>query len=280
MDSIEERVSRLEHHEMHEHCNEEKENDMDIAALMAMMNNNKNMDLPGLLALCKEQGGNEGGFGGNGAMWLILILILFMGNNGGGLFGNNRAAAAEAVGGVENLQIITSLYDRLASNQAATTAGFASQQTALCSSIAEVVGAVNNQGDRLYDATRNVGDAVRDCCCQMNAAITALGCKVEAVNSNVNLTRESINSRIALSEERNLNGQEKIMSAIALSEKNIICHVDTMAKDNIIREQAAKLQAFEAAAIARETSTNAVNNLENFIVRHYAPTNTCGCVAA
>lgn len=42
--------------EIHENT-EEKENNMnDIAGLLALMQGNKGMDLPGLLALCKDKG--------------------------------------------------------------------------------------------------------------------------------------------------------------------------------------------------------------------------------
>lgn len=56
----------------------------DIAGLMALMQNNKGMDLPGILALCQQKGyGREGGGWGDGMGLLVILLFFLMFNNGG-----------------------------------------------------------------------------------------------------------------------------------------------------------------------------------------------------
>lgn len=64
---------------------EDKESGMnDIAGLMALMQNNKGMDLPGILALCQQKGyGREGGGWGDGMGLLVILLFFLMFNNGG-----------------------------------------------------------------------------------------------------------------------------------------------------------------------------------------------------
>lgn len=50
----------------------------DIAGLMALMQNNKGMDLPGILALCQQKGyGREGGGWGT-EIWLKRIRVTSM----------------------------------------------------------------------------------------------------------------------------------------------------------------------------------------------------------
>lgn len=166
----------------------------DIAGLLALMQSNKGMDLPGLLALCKEKGYDKS-WGGEGMfMFVFLILFLFAGGGFGNLgnrFGPNAQADFAAAAGM-NLQDIIGLYDRLAANQTATQQGFQSLDTKLCSAISETIAAVRNQGDRTYDATRNVGDAVRDCCCTMQAKLAELGCKVDGLYGHTSLVGERL----------------------------------------------------------------------------------------
>lgn len=149
----------------------------DIAGLLALMQNNRNMDLPGLLALCQEKGYD--GMWGNNFMFIFLLFFL-MGNSGWSNWGNRTAA--EGLVGAEALNTITSLYDRISAAQASSDQGFSNLQTWLCQSIANVTNSIRDQGDRNYDATRNVGDAVRDCCCKMEAQLAILNCKVDGIS--------------------------------------------------------------------------------------------------
>ena len=78
-------MERLE--EKVEHLNEsEKETDMnDIAGLLALMQSNKGMDLPGLMALCKEKGYHNS-FGGEGSfLFIFLLFFLFAGGGWGNI---------------------------------------------------------------------------------------------------------------------------------------------------------------------------------------------------
>ena len=105
LESIGKHVERLSQHVGDLAHAEEVENDTkkentmgDIAGLLALMQGNKGMDLPGLLALCKEKGydrgwGNDGMF-----MFVFLILFLFAGGGWNNLGDRNQAAFAEMAG--------------------------------------------------------------------------------------------------------------------------------------------------------------------------------------
>ena len=111
---------------------EDKESGInDIAGLMALMQNNKGMDLPGILALCQQKGyGREGGGWGDGMGLLVILLFFLMFNNGG--WGNNgNKACAEGLVGADNCQRIIGLHDRISAAQAASTQGFFQLDTKL-----------------------------------------------------------------------------------------------------------------------------------------------------
>lgn len=253
----------------------------DIAGLLALMQNNKGMDLPGLLALCRDNGYGEGMWGNN--FMFIFLLFFLMGNGGWGGWGN-RAAAAEVIG-AENLNVITSLYDRISAAQAASDQGFSNLQTWLCQSISNVVNSVRDQGDRVYDATRNVGDAVRDCCCKLEAALAALNCKVDGLSRDIRESTSILSGKIDLAQERNLNamqamecrlsGQNKDLSSqIALGFERQACLIRDLAKDqemNELRKENANLKL----AQSQQWQTNTIlSQLKEFATTHYPPTAT------
>ena len=99
-----------------ENTNEKGENNMnDIAGLLALMQGNKGMDLPGLLALCKEKGYDRG-WGGEGMfLFVFLILFLFAGNGWNGLNRNQQQDFAAMAG--NNCQSIIGLHDRISAAQ-------------------------------------------------------------------------------------------------------------------------------------------------------------------
>ena len=191
----------------------------------------------------------------------------------GGTFGNNanKAAAMEATG-LADLNIVTSLYDRIAASQAATTSGFANATTELCSGFAETIGAVRNQGDRTYDATMSVAQQVQACCCQMEAKLASIQCGITGVARDVNDARLAINQSIALSEER-------VTNKIELGNERLACLIKDTAKDQelarLTRENC-KLenQITQANMInfATNNTATAVSNLETFFTKHYTPT--------
>ena len=76
---------------------ENKESSMnDIAGLLALMQGNKGMDLPGLLALCKEKG-YDTSFG-NSFMFVFLLFFLLVGGGWNSLGRNNQEAFAAMAG--------------------------------------------------------------------------------------------------------------------------------------------------------------------------------------
>ena len=177
----------------------------DFAGLLALMQNNRNMDLPGLLALCQEKGYD--GMWGNNFMFIFLLFFL-MGNGGWGNWGNRTAA--EGLIGAEALNTITSLYDRISAAQAASDQGFSNLQTWLCQSISNVVNSVRDQGDRNYDATRNVGDAVKDCCCKMQSELATINCKIDGVSRDIRESTGILAGKIELSQERTRNDMQSM----------------------------------------------------------------------
>lgn len=259
-----------EHH--HQHTGE---SGMNVADMFALMQSNKGMDLPGILALARENGGT------NQDWWWIILLFLFIGNNGGGLFGANRGAAEAALGGAENLQIVTSLYDRIASAQSTTEQGFSNLSTQLCESIAAVTASVRNQGDRTYDATMSVGNAVRDCCCKLEASLATLGCKIDSVSRDISAMGTRLSGDISLAYERVLNslqGMEGRLSLQAERNQNVtndkFCQLDNKINMNRLEDENARLREIVQGCRTNEAANTAVDRMERFLIAHYTPSTT------
>ena len=258
----------------------------DIAGLLALMQNNKGMDLPGLLALCRDNG--YGDAWGNNFMFIFLLFFL-MGNGGWGNWGNR--AAAEGIIGAENLSVITSLYDRISAAQAASDQGFSNLQTWLCQSIANVTNSVRDQGDRNYDATRNVGDAVRDCCCKMEALLATLTCKVDGVSRDIRESTAILGGKIDLAQERNLNAMQAMecrLKGEILENRRITelgferqaCLIRDTAKEqelDRLRRENADLKLSQSQTFQTNAITQA---LEQFAIAHYTPTKTTASTTA
>ena len=166
-----------------ENTNEKGENGMnDIAGLLALMQGNKGMDLPGLLALCKEKGYDRG-WGGEGMfLFVFLILFLFAGNGWNGLNRNQQQDFAAMAG--NNCQSIIGLHDRISAAQAVSTNGFTQLQTWLCESIANARAAMECR----------ILQSQKDCCCEMNQRFDRLECTINTnrlADENARLTREN-----------------------------------------------------------------------------------------
>lgn len=253
-------AEEMVHHHYHHKTGEGNMND--IAGLMALMQGNKGMDLPGLLALCKDKGYDKGGFGGEG-MFLFVFLILFL-FAGGNLGGANRAAAAGLVG-EDNCQRIIGIHDRISAAQAASTQGFQQVETNLCSSIAEVISAVRNQGDRSVEATNSVSRQLADCCCAMQQKMDAVLCAVKDVNRQVELSELRISTKI-----------DNLGAKTDLGFERLGCEMRTINAQNENARLARRVEELERNATANATATAAVSQVEKFLTAHYRP-NTCGC---
>lgn len=266
-----------------ENTNEKGENSMnDIAGLLALMQGNKGMDLPGLLALCKEKGYDRG-WGGEGMfLFVFLILFLFAGNGWNGLNRNQQQDFAAMAG--NNCQSIIGLHDRISAAQAVSTNGFTQLQTWLCESIANVTNSIRNQGDRAVDATRNVGDTVRDCCCKLEASLASLNCKVDGVSRDIRESSSLINAKIELEALKQENARAAMECRILQSQKDCCCEMNQrfdrlectintnrLADENarLTRENEALKDTIRGDRIADAT----VQRLENFAIQHYKVTN-------
>lgn len=171
-----------------ENTNEKGENNKnDIAGLLALMQGNKGMDLPGLLALCKEKGYDRG-WGGEGMfLFVFLILFLFAGNGWNGLNRNQQQDFAAMAG--NNCQSIIGLHDRISAARAAMECRILQSQ--------------------------------KDCCCEMNQRFDRLECTINTnrlADENARLQREND----ALKD--NLRGDRIADAAVSRVERFITNH--------------------------------------------------------
>lgn len=263
--------------------NKEKCNMNDIAGLLALMQNNRGTDLPGMLALCRDRG-YDSAFGNEGGFLTIFLLLFLLGNGGwGGLNAANRAAFQECAG--NSCQSIIGLHDRISAAQAVSTNGFQSLQTWLCESIANVTNSIRNQGDRAVDAARNVGDTVRDCCCKLEAALATLNCKVDGVSRDIRESSGLINAKIELEALKAENSRAAMECRIVQQQKDCCCEMNQRFDRLECTIQTNRL-ADENARLARENEAlkdtlrgdriadAAVSRLERFQLDHYTPTRT------
>lgn len=255
----------------------------DIAGLLALMQGNRGMDLPGLMALCKEKGYDRA-FGGEGMfMFVFLILFLFAGGGWNRLNGTQQADFAAMAG--NNCQEIIGIHDRISAAQAASTQGFQSIQTWLCESIANVTSSIRNQGDRAVDATRNVGDTVRDCCCKLEAALASLNCKVDGVDRSIREATSVLGGKIDLSQERTANAMQAMecrlsrqisdtQTQMALGFERQACLIRDTAKDQELARLTRENEALRDTVRGDRIAEKAISRLETFAINHYTPTRT------
>lgn len=221
---------------------EDKESGMnDIAGLMALMQNNKGMDLPGILALCQQKGyGREGGGWGDGMGLLVILLFFLMFNNGG--WGNNgNKACAEGLVGADNCQRIIGLHDRISAVRDCCCKVEAQLATVLCEirgvqrDIRESSGLINAKIELEALKAENAHAAMecrlvqaqKDCCCEMNQRFDRLDCKL-----------------------------------------------DNMQRDSEIARLTRENEALKNKAIADSTAASVVQSLQGFAISHYKPTQT------
>lgn len=255
--------------DMTEKFSEENTMNNDIAGLLALMQNNKSMDLPGLLALCRERGYSNA-FGNEGTFMTVFLLLILLGNGGwGGLNAANRAAFQECAG--NSCQNIIGLHDRISAAQTASTQGFIQLDSKICESIASVITAIRNQGDRAVDATHDLQTQMQNCCCQIERGLDAIGCEVRGVKSAVELSQERTMNALQAMECR-LTGQLKdTNSAMALGferQTNLINQKFSEQEMERLRRENCELKAQQMSSAS---SNAAVQALESFFLAHYKP---------
>lgn len=286
MDHISKSIDKLEDtisDAMNDHHSSKESSMNNLAGLLALIQGNRNMDIPGLLALCKERG-YDNGWGGEGMfMFVFLLLFLFAGNGWNGLNRNQQADFACHAG--SNCSQITGLYDRIYAAQAESAQGFNNLQTWLCQSIDAVNAATRDQGDRNYDATRNVGDAVRDCCCKLEAHLASLGCEVRGVQRDIREMGGLINAKVELEALKAENARSAMECRLSKQIEECCCETKQQFADLKCTINTNRL-ADENARLARENEAlkdtlrgdriadAAVHRLEKFAINHYTPTRT------
>jgi len=261
-----------------------KERDMgDIAGLLALMQGNKGMDLPGLMALAREKGYDKN-WGGEG-MFIFVFLLLFL-FAGGGWNGLNRGQQTDfaALAGT-NTEEMVGLHDRIADARAASSLGFQQLQTWLCESISNVISATRNQGDRIADVTRNVGDTVRDAAARLDLAVAGIVNRADSVARDVKEGNGLISAKIELEALKAENARNALESRVLQGQKDgfLILNQRFDQLENKMTNQAL---TEENARLTRENATlrdviredkiadKTVARLEGFALRNYAPTRT------
>ena len=263
---------------------EDKESNMgDIAGLLALMQGNKGMDLPGLLALCKEKGYDRG-WGGEGMfLFVFLILFLFAGGGWSNLGRGNQEAFAAMAG--NNCQEIIGLHDRIADARSVSQMGFQQLQTWLCESIANVTSTIRNQTEGTLVAVNNVGSVVRDCCCKLEAELASLNCKVDGVSRDIRESSSLINAKIELEALKQENARAAMENRILQNQKDCCCEMnqrfdrlECTIQTNRLADENARLtrenEALRDTIRGDKIADAAVARLEAFAINHYTPTRT------
>lgn len=270
------------HHYHHKASQENTSMNGDIAGLLALMQGNKGMDLPGLLALCKDKG-YANSFGGDGYfLWAFLLLFLFANGGWGGMSPQNRQAFAEAAG--SNCSQITGLYDRIYAAQSESATGFLNLDTKLCSSIASVIDAVRNQGDR-------VADMVSACCCKMEAQMSTILCEISGLSRDVRDVNTNLSAKIELEALKQENARAAMECRIGQKIDDCCCSTTQQIAElrsyiatNRLEDENARLhrKVEELSDILRgnRIADAAVAQLQNFALTNYTPTRTATAPAA
>jgi len=261
-----------------------KDKDMgDIAGLLALMQGNKGMDLPGLMALAREKGYDKN-WGGEG-MFIFVFLLLFL-FAGGGWNGLNRGQQADfpALAGT-NTEEIVGLHDRIADARAASSLGFQQLQAWLCESISNVISATRNQGDRIAGVARNVGDTVRDAAARLDLAVAGIVNRVDSVARDVKEGNGLMSAKIELEALKAENARNALESRVLQGQKDGFLLLNQRF-DQLENKMTNQALVEENARLTRENVTlrdviredkiadKTVARLEGFALRNYTPTRT------
>ena len=195
----------------------------------------------------------------------------------------NRAAFEEAAG--SNCSQITGLYDRIYAAQAESAQGFLNLDTKLCSSIASVIAAVRDQGDRTYDATRNVGDTMRDCCCKLEAQLATVLCEINGVSRDIRDVNTNLSAKIELEALKAENARAAMECRLTQQQKDCCCEInqrfdrlECTISTNRLEDENARLarKVEELSDVVRgdRIAQAAVAQLQNFALNNYTPTRT------
>lgn len=266
LDKIHEGVEDINKHiDSKEKCNMN-----DIAGLLALMQNNRGTDLTGMLALCRN-GGYDRAFGNEGGFMTIFLLLFLLGNGGwGGLNAANRAAFQECAG--NSCQSIIGLHDRISAAQQASNQGFFALDTKICESIANVISAVRNQGDRAVDASHDLQTMMQNCCCQIERGLDAIGCEVRNVKAAVELSQERTTNAMQAMEMRLTTQADRQHAEVLAGQKDIMCKMSTMALEAENARLQRELTECKSTSLADKTAREVVNQMQTFAITHWKPT--------
>lgn len=254
----------------------------DIAGLLALMQNNRNLDFPGLLALCKDRGYDRS-FGGEGMfMFVFLILFLFAGGGWNNLTGRQQNDFRECAGNSFQMVMdladrISHVKDRIADGQAvnaqnfqqltaSTNMGFNTLDTKLCTAIAEVLASVRDQGDRSVAMTQSVKDQLFQCCCDIKGKIDFVINRIEQLYGHVSLMQERTVNKIN-EVACDLGGQiQAVKNDVNLGFERQARLISDTAKDQEMARLQREVAALKEAAVGKQIADQAVTQLANLIL--------------
>lgn len=247
-------------------------------------------------------GGNNSGFGDQGAWWIVLLIIILVaaggwnnGNQNGGMFGGAPIVVNDSNGGAVqrgfDQAAIMSGINALTSN---VCNGFADVQQSLCSGFAGVNQSISNgfaQAEIAENARQmanmqqlfGVQSALQNCCCENRAGLADL---------KYTIATEACADRAAVND-----ALRDVLAANTASTQRILdqlCSDKIDAKNEKIAELQRELQMAQLAASQRtQTQTLLTDNLAqtNALEQYLAPvprpayivqnpnccSNSCGC---
>ena len=257
---------------------EEKEESKmgDIAGLLALMQGNKNMDLPGMLALCKERGYDRGW--GNDGMFMFVFLILFLFAGGGwDNLGRGRQQQFQDCAGVSCgpiVEMYSQLKDQIFNTQTTLSTQAQQLQTWLCQVTDAINAATRNQGDRAVEATQSVKDQLFQCCCDVKGLIAGVQNKVDGLYGHTSVLQErNINAMQAM--ECRLQGEIKEnRRIIELGFERASCERRDLAKDQEIARLSRENDNLKNTLRDTTIANHATEKMQAWFLNNYTPTRT------
>lgn len=247
-----------------------------VASMLALMQNNRNMDIPGLLALCKDKGYDQG-WGNNGMfMFVFLMLFLFSGGGWGNLGPNAQRDFQNCAGQSFNtiMEMYSQLKDQVFNTQTTLTNQGQQLQTWLCQVTDSINAATRDQGDRAVAATQSVKDQLFQCCCDVKGLISGVSNLVQRGIDRQDLLQErTINAMQSM--ECRLKGEiTENRRVMELGFERAQCDRHNLAKDQEIARLCRENDSLKNTLRDTTIANNATENMKSWFLNNYTPTRT------
>lgn len=247
-----------------------------IAGLLALMQNNRGMDIPGLLALCKEKGYHNGW--GNDGMFMFVFLILFLFAGGGwNNLGPNAQRDFQNCAGASYgpiVEMYSQLKDQIFNTQTTLSTQGQQLQTWLCQVTDAINAATRNQGDRSVEATQSVKDQLFQCCCDVKGLIAGVQNKVDGLYGHTDVLQErNINAMQAM-ECRLQSEIKENRRIIELGFERASCERRDLAKDQEIARLCRENDNLKNTLRDTTIANQSVSQMQAWFLNNYTPTRT------